>query len=153
MLELTLAKAQDLVSGIVAEQGDTIYQKHEGSCLYVHTSRRFDDERSGYVIEKEVPGCLVGQALIAGGLTMDDLKPHNSVGVQSALYELQRESKLTFTADAEEYLEILQINQDRGHSWSVAHEKALDGLVWDLDSILDDVSAGQWVDYSAYQGR
>jgi len=153
MLELTLAKAQELVSGIVAERGDTVYQKHEGSCLYVHTTRRYDDEKGQYVTDSEVPGCLVGQALIAGGLTMDDLKPHNSVGAQSALYELQRENKLTFTADAEEYLEILQINQDRGHSWSVAHEKALDGLVWDLDSILSDVSAGQWVDYSAYQGR
>jgi hypothetical protein len=153
MLDLTLAKAQELVGGIVAKQADKVYEKHEGSCLYVHTTRRYDDEKGRHAVVKEEPGCLVGQALIAGGLTMDDLTPHNSIGVTSALYHLQGEDKLTYTRDAEQYLEILQMNQDRGHAWGVAHAKALEGKVWEIIDSYDDVNAGHWVDYDVYQGH
>lgn len=140
-LELTLVKARELVERAIEEKGsDYIYEKHDGdTCLYVH-----DLEPHNEPFEP-TPGCIVGCALILGGLDVDDFAGINMMPAPVALERLQADGLVNTSGEVMSYLEILQTNQDRGKTWGEANERALQGFIWRTKPPYYIESQGEWI--------
>jgi hypothetical protein len=133
MLNLTLDKAVELVEQAVASKPEGYkYEAPEGPgvCLYVdYDTSTWNEELEEYEASNYRPGCLVGTALILGGIPQDKFLQGslNEQGVGDLLGALQIDQNLTFDSDAARYLDILQGSQDKGATWADAHERALNG--------------------------
>lgn len=137
-LELTLVKARELVERAIEEKGsDYVYGKYDDdACLYVHGLGDWGSEPT--------PGCIVGCALILGGLDVTDFIGINELSAPAALDELSKRGLVHTSDEAQTYLEILQTNQDRGKTWGEANEKALQGLIWRTSAPHYRESEGEW---------
>lgn len=141
MLELTFEKAQELVDAAIAERGeDYVYGKHAGSCLYVHSDSWFDDTRGEWVLINERPGCIVGMALVKGGVSMDDLIPINTMDAPTVLDSLEG---VEAERKAVDFLTLVQISQDSGVTWGEARYRANLGQVYSKSSDC-------WMSYDEY---
>lgn len=133
-LELTLAKAQEMVEKAIEERGaDYIYPKaNTGSCTYVDITHvgAAEDE-----VEELNKGCIVGHIFISElGLNLGTLANSyvNDEGAGSFVEYLTVKKYLTPDTDPEvvDYLERLQRSQDAGRPWGDAHEQAKLGKHW-----------------------
>ncbi|HEY6019706.1 MAG TPA: hypothetical protein VIY48_07340 [Candidatus Paceibacterota bacterium] len=136
VLELNMAKARELVELAIEEKGPKYvyvnsYERTSGVCSYVHDIHGVDPE----------PGCIVGHALILGGLDVEDFTDINEVSATAALDALWDRGLVHTSGAVCFYLDTLQMNQDAGIAWGEANEKALEGYVWDTDNN----PKGQWV--------
>ena len=128
VLHLDLDKAKFLVDQSIKQRGETyVYEKDQGLfCTYVHDTSTWDDDAEDYVTDYEcgTPGCLVGLALIKGGVPQDGFKGVNQEGSYSALAALRDRGYLTYDEAAADYLANLQQMQDDGLPWGEARKRA-----------------------------
>lgn len=116
---LTLDRAVELAREVVAEKGaDFVYEEEEGAWggLYVHAGDK--------------PGCLVGHILLRHGVPVETLKNYNSMGIAWVADETG-----VAAAEATNFLESVQGDQDDGHSWGKAVDEA---ARWRVPSGDDD---------------
>lgn len=133
--ELDLELAEKLVEEAILEYGAThVYEEGtklyedgmtgvekeiSAGCLYVHLSE------SGELS----PGCLVGTALIKGGIPMQtflDLDINVDTDSNAAISTLVSHGHLRATAAAMSFLGCVQAEQDAGNEWGVALQNAHD---------------------------
>lgn len=130
-IELTLAKAQELIQSAIDDRGaDYVYPKSStGACTYVDIGYQGEDNERTF--EK---GCIVGHAFISAlDLDVEEIadKYVNDEGAASFLAWLVEYNYVTKThIDALDYIERVQRNQDAGRQWGEANEQALLGKVW-----------------------
>ena len=112
MIELTLARAQELLAEAVAEKGEGfIYTNRNGvpagdgvTCHYVHGDQ---------------PGCIVGHVLHKAGVSLDALKEYEGQGAEHPVTDLTNAPE-----DACRLLSYAQEYQDRGIPWGAAVRRA-----------------------------
>jgi len=133
MLNLNLDKAVELVELAIASKPEGYkYEVPEGPgvCLYVdYDTGTWDEETEEYEQSNFRPGCLVGTALILGGIPQDNfLKGSlNEQGSNDILAALKDDGLITFDTHSAHYLDMLQGSQDKGATWAEAHERTLKG--------------------------
>jgi hypothetical protein len=122
-----------LMSEAVAERGDSfVYhqEEHAAECRYVHGTEVAELSDGGLVDTPEeewTPGCLVGAALVKGGVSLKQimLTNNNESGSDVLLDRLVDTDVLGgVTADAIAVIALAQSLQDRGDSWGYALERA-----------------------------
>lgn len=127
---LDLAKAQELINAAVTEKGAEYVYPHSAvsglssDCKYVE----FSSEERGYI-----PSCIVGHALITGGLDMVAIREsgYNESGITLLVdYLVENELIDGYDDDALAFLARIQNSQDRGRPWGEAVEKAKEGYSW-----------------------
>lgn len=129
MLELDLAKAQELVKMAVdSKPDDYVYEKsNTGNCVYVDYKSEYNDLYHCYDRVAQAPSCLVGHALVLGGVEMDDFLSFNDAGVTNLIDEFEPRGVLKATSSAVKFLNDIQYSQDAGTTWRDAYEHALKG--------------------------
>lgn len=137
-LELTLEKAKELVGQAIEEKGaNYAYPGLGGVCVYVENCE---------------PSCLVGAALVNGGV--DPMRfielEINTMGSRDALETLHAHGDIDVSASAKRYFDSLQNSQDNGIPWGEANEKAIEGLTWMTNYPYVDRSDGAWVTLEEY---
>lgn len=131
-LKLTLAKAVSMIERAIAAKGaDYVYPGSvESEC---HYADRDYDTLGNEVFTK---GCIVGHAF----LTEFNIEPQDAfhsdwnegTDAQALIQEFAEMGKIDPAVGrmAFKYLEYVQTSQDNGATWGEAHEKALQGQVW-----------------------
>jgi hypothetical protein len=112
MLHLNLEKAMSLVADVIDREGETrVYERPDPSvsCLYVHR------DKDG----SQIPGCIVGHALMDYGISADHLEDQ-IMEVTELADRLHRTRILSVDDDALNYLSVLQARQDDGFEWGKA---------------------------------
>lgn len=130
-LHIDLYKARELVSQAIEERGEGyVYKQSTGVCLYVHDTETYNPDREQWEIDFSVgtPGCLVGAALMKGGVRPEAFASFNDRNSSEALARLQADGVLTYTLAAEVYLGRAQACQDEGWAWGEARRQAEDSL-------------------------
>ena len=132
VIKLDLPKVQKAALELAKEKGfGFVYEKPESrDCQYVEydlVPREGDEWYDD--IENVRPSCYVGQILDRLGFDVGYFTEHfamNTEPVDEVLYCLgpQGHGEIEYDEDVEHFLKILQFNQDRGHSWGDALEKA-----------------------------
>jgi len=114
-LRVSNTRMTEAVRALVMANPDTVYRAPDGTepdlCLYVHASGETGEM---------TPGCLIGQALNAVGVPLEDLAKWEGFGagtVASALVD-----GLTFSTLA--FLDEAQFRQDLGETWREAYNRA-----------------------------
>ena len=141
MLELDLEKAQFLVDQAIKQKGEEyVYEKDEyGNCSYVHYEEIVvggPDEWGDVQKEPDLGtckmGCLVGAALIKGGIAPEWFVESgmNTESAADVLSSLNRHGLISYTEEAERYLSRLQESQDKGAPWRIADALSRSGEVW-----------------------
>jgi hypothetical protein len=141
MLELDLEKAQFLVDQAIKQKGeDYTYEKDEyGNCAYVHYDEivvggpdEWGDVQKEPDLDTCKMGCLVGAALIKGGIEPEWFVEtgNNTEPASTVLYALSVNDRITYTREADEYLTRLQESQDKGAPWRIADALSRSGEVW-----------------------
>jgi len=146
MLDLKLDKAVELVEQAIASKPEGYaYKGPDGICMYVDYDETYNDSTEEYDRTDFRPGCLVGTAVILGGIEQDDLLQgtRNQKNCGDLLADLRYSGLLTYDQDAARYLELLQLSQDNGATWSEAHKRALKGQRGTRDHNSADV---YWID-------
>lgn len=147
MLELNLAKAQELVALAVGTkpEGYVYEQANTGRCQYVEAGEVWNEAEENFDWTPKAPSCLIGTALILGGLTMDDFRDVNDSGILSVSGELRSTGTANIDRHALRYMELAQRSQDAGASWRDAHEHAMKGEYWRLQRNWIEGDTNQWV--------
>lgn len=141
MLELDLEKAQFLVDQAIKQKGEEYtYEKDEyGNCAYVHYDEIVvggPDEWGDVQKEPDLStckmGCLVGAALIKGGIEPAWFVEAgmNTEFASDVLESLHYANLISYTEEARAYLARLQESQDKGAPWRVADELSREEKVW-----------------------
>jgi hypothetical protein len=105
---INAARALELLAAVVQGREDYVYEKvenedGEGICVYIHNGQ---------------PSCLVGHALVAGGvLTVDQLA---AVEISTSAEDLVGDFPAALSAGAGELLAQAQAQQDNGRPWADA---------------------------------
>lgn len=128
---LDLQRAMELIDAAIERKGeDYVYTRSAWGCMYVDYTSTFDDEGNERRICRS--GCIVGDALIAPfGVDLDALshKGVNEMDVYDFLGWLRDYGHIEGYADsAEEYLNRIQVKQDRGATWGDARREAKEEL-------------------------
>jgi len=128
---IDLPKAMELVDAAIARKGeDYVYPNWEIGCQYVDYA--ITQDKDGDVQRICRTGCIVGEALLdVLNVDMDSLSRHgtNENGVYDFLDYLRRIEAIDgCTVDAEEYLTLIQVKQDRGETWGEARQGAKEEL-------------------------
>lgn len=134
MIEINMDNVLNLLQQVVDTKGsDYVYLQEKDElgrfwgCAYVHT----DDEG------KSIPGCIVGQVLIANGVEPDWFLRRNfnrGWDVSSLIPHLLEDEKASITPEACAVLQQAQCTQDGGAPWGIAlgdakgrHQAILEG--------------------------
>jgi len=142
MIEINLAKAKEMIAGVVAERGeDYVYPMN--NCTYIHEAgkKRYqrDDSLSGYTPEEDEPGCGVGLAVINLGVPLEwfkegavledevEIGTNNNGDVRTLAWNLEGQGVAKMTDSAITYLKAFQLKQDDGIPWGQAKDYA-DGV-------------------------
>jgi hypothetical protein len=132
--KLDKALALKLMSEAVAERGeDFIYKQEHGAqeCRYVHDTESYDPISGVHEVVHESedwsPGCLVGAALVKGGVSMKQIVDtgSNEDGSDLLLDRLINAGVIGKVTDgAVAVIARAQSLQDRGDSWGYALDRA-----------------------------
>lgn len=129
MIELTRDLVKKALEAAVAERGSGYVYKPENPpmrrsfdggtmCYYVHS------DKDG----REFPGCIAGNVLHRLGVTLHELKQHETTAVSSILEN--SDSDIEWSYDSRHILDAAQSNQDAGDPWGVAVANALGAVDW-----------------------
>jgi hypothetical protein len=118
MIELTLEEAFELAKSFVEPNPDFIYKDEEGksgvgaNCHYIH----------GADTDLEKPGCIVGTMFDALGVERSDLIRCDDLSrtASQVLSSLELRGMVQLLGPVGEFLDALQVHQDRGHNWGNA---------------------------------
>src|SRR6478736_924970 len=139
MIEINLAKAKEMIAGVVAERGeDYVYPMN--NCTYIHEAdkpRRLRDVYEGsYTPEEDEPGCGVGLAVINLGVPLEwfktgvilegvtEIGTNNNGDVRTLAWNLEEQGVAKMTDSAITYLKAFQLKQDDDTSWGKAKDYA-----------------------------
>lgn len=148
MIDIDLAAAQRLVNEAIELKGaDYIYPKQNGSCKYVHFDGFFEEDTDEYVTTSQEPGCIVGYAMWIAGVPLEELRRDNEDSAVGLASNLQHRGKVAFSAEAVDYLSMVQISQDKGATWGNSDERAKQGEVW-----RPAYGDPKWIGYEAHYG-
>lgn len=122
--------ALKLMGEAVAERGeDFVYHQERGAeeCRYIHDTESYESEDGRWHAEHDsdnwTPGCLVGAALIKGGVSMKQIMEtgSNEDGSDLLLRRLEVAGVVgEVTPEAVAVIATAQSLQDRGDSWGFA---------------------------------
>lgn len=125
MQKITASIALAILTKVVSAVGkDHVYVNNDGikaggiigaECTYVH--------------DGDTPGCIVGHAMVRLGVSVGELKPLNTAGALSLLWELEEKGVLKTTSMARNVFMEAQMAQDRGATWGEALKEAKDSFV------------------------
>jgi hypothetical protein len=120
VIQLSLARAKELLTEAVAEKGDDyVYTTPDGKqgteeyqpvCLYVHGDR---------------PGCIVGHALHKAGVTLAVLSYEERNDASGVLRSLRSADVLDCEDGVSQLFQDVQSLQDRGVPWGQAVQQSL----------------------------
>lgn len=126
VLQLDIQTAHALVEAAILDQGEDYVYPNAGtaSCQYVEVAYA-DGE---YIATG--PSCLVGSALIKGGIDPQWFAPdeRNDQGSHDVLNDLYRDGLVEYSQEAEDYFALVQASQDAGATWGDSHKYALKGM-------------------------
>lgn len=106
---ITARVARRLLREVVAEAG---------------SDHSLDRQLNAYVVDR-IPFCLIGRVLHRAGVTEDELR-RLDVQDQSTIAEVRLPWRVTVTQAARRVLQAAQSEQDKGCTWGLALDVALD---------------------------
>ncbi|MFF3363612.1 hypothetical protein [Streptomyces misionensis] len=114
MIELTLARAKELLAEAVAEKGaDYVYTGPDGE------QGNPDRAAECYYVHGQQPGCIVGNVLHRAGVSLADLAQYEGQAAEDPVEQLTKAN-----VAAVRLLISVQELQDRGTPWGEAVRQA-----------------------------